>query len=217
MARPPSRLGRNTRRALLDKGLELFAEKGFFGTGLRDLARAVGVRESTLYYHFPGKEALFEAILEEDDSDHQAAIRLIEQPIRSAGVFLRVIARRVLAHFATLRQRRLHRILMSDGFRLATSGQVNLLERMGGRVALFTRAMERLVAARLLRADRSPDLLGIEFAAPLLVWRQLKDVHPGHPAVVAPEAFIKLHVEQFLMGAARVSRTRPAPRTRSRA
>ena len=43
--------------------VHLFAEKGYFGTSLRDVAAAVGVRESALYNYFPGKEALFDALI----------------------------------------------------------------------------------------------------------------------------------------------------------
>ena len=52
--------------AILDAALDLFAAKGFFGTSLRDVATAVGVRESALYNYFPGKHALFEALIAAD-------------------------------------------------------------------------------------------------------------------------------------------------------
>ena len=42
---------------------ELFADKGYFGTSLRDVATAVGVRESALYNYFKSKEALFDALI----------------------------------------------------------------------------------------------------------------------------------------------------------
>ena len=63
MARPKNADGQRTRQAILDAALDLFAEKGFFGTSLRDVAGAVGVRESALYNYFPGKDALFDALL----------------------------------------------------------------------------------------------------------------------------------------------------------
>ena len=63
MARPKNADGQRTRQAILDAALDLFAEKGFFGTSLRDVAAAVGVRESALYNYFASKDALFEALL----------------------------------------------------------------------------------------------------------------------------------------------------------
>ena len=64
MGRPFNTDGRQTRQAILDASLALFAEHGFNGTSLRDIARAVGVRESAFYNYFPGKDAIFTGILD---------------------------------------------------------------------------------------------------------------------------------------------------------
>ena len=53
------------RRAMLDAAAELFAARGFAGTNLRDLADALGMSRPGLYYHFPSKEKLLEALIEE--------------------------------------------------------------------------------------------------------------------------------------------------------
>ena len=64
MGRPVNANGERTRQAILDAGLQTFAEKGYFGSSLRDIATLVGVRESALYNYFNSKEALFHAILD---------------------------------------------------------------------------------------------------------------------------------------------------------
>lgn len=57
---PPKRGrdGRPTRERISTAALQLFAEKGFDGTSVRDIARAAGIAEGALYRHFPSKEAL---------------------------------------------------------------------------------------------------------------------------------------------------------------
>lgn len=52
-----------TRGRILDAGLDLFARHGFAGTSMRMLARAAGLRESSLYNHFAGKDDLYQAVL----------------------------------------------------------------------------------------------------------------------------------------------------------
>jgi len=42
----------------------LFAERGIDGVAVRDLARELGLTPSSLYNHFPSKQALYEAVLE---------------------------------------------------------------------------------------------------------------------------------------------------------
>lgn len=50
---------------ILDAAEDLFRERGFQAITLTDVARAVGIRKPSLYYHFPeGKEQLFVAVQE---------------------------------------------------------------------------------------------------------------------------------------------------------
>lgn len=56
-----------TRDALLDAALERFSTHGFGGTSIRDLAGDVGIRESSVYKHFPSKQAILDAAIERSD------------------------------------------------------------------------------------------------------------------------------------------------------
>ncbi|MEV4504850.1 TetR/AcrR family transcriptional regulator [Streptomyces klenkii] len=47
-----------TRQALADAALRLFTERGFDNVGVREVAEAADVSLSTLFKHFPSKEAL---------------------------------------------------------------------------------------------------------------------------------------------------------------
>ena len=53
-----------TREAILDAAERLFSAHGVDGVAVRDLARELGLTPSSLYNHFPGKQALYEAVLE---------------------------------------------------------------------------------------------------------------------------------------------------------
>jgi AcrR family transcriptional regulator len=53
-----------TRAALLDEATALFAERGYSGTSLEDVASASQVTRGAVYHHFASKQALFEAVLE---------------------------------------------------------------------------------------------------------------------------------------------------------
>jgi AcrR family transcriptional regulator len=56
--------GERTAERILDAAEELFAERGYDGTTLRDVATRVGVRPPSLYNHFASKDALYAAVLE---------------------------------------------------------------------------------------------------------------------------------------------------------
>src|SRR3989449_11304042 len=53
-----------TRELILDTAEHLFAARGVEGVAVRDLAREMGITASSLYNHFPGKQALYAAVLE---------------------------------------------------------------------------------------------------------------------------------------------------------
>jgi AcrR family transcriptional regulator len=60
----PRRKGEITAERILDAAEALFAQRGFAGTTLRDVAEGVGIRIPSLYNHFPSKDALYAAVLE---------------------------------------------------------------------------------------------------------------------------------------------------------
>jgi len=61
-------LGQNettTKQRILSNAANLFAEKGFTETSIRELAEAVSLNSASLYHHFPSKNAILEHMLED--------------------------------------------------------------------------------------------------------------------------------------------------------
>jgi len=50
---------------ILDAALKVFAEKGYAGARMDDIARAAGVTKGTIYLYFDGKEAVFKSLVRE--------------------------------------------------------------------------------------------------------------------------------------------------------
>jgi AcrR family transcriptional regulator len=53
-----------TARRILDAAEALFAERGFAGVSVREIAGRVGLNQASIYNHFPSKQALYEAVLD---------------------------------------------------------------------------------------------------------------------------------------------------------
>ena len=53
-----------TKEKITETALDLFSQRGYDGVSVRDIARAVGIRESSIYNHFQSKRAVFDAIVD---------------------------------------------------------------------------------------------------------------------------------------------------------
>ena len=62
---------------------ELFAEKGYGETSLREIAERLGITKAALYYHYPSKEQLLQAIVQPFFDDIRVLVAQAEQELPS--------------------------------------------------------------------------------------------------------------------------------------
>ncbi len=55
----------NTKQKIQQTALDLFSVKGYSAVSIRDIGKLVGIKESTIYYHFKNKQDIFLALLQE--------------------------------------------------------------------------------------------------------------------------------------------------------
>lgn len=65
-----------TRRSLADAALELFLDRGYDQVGVKDVAEAADVSVTTLFKHFPSKEAL---VFDQDDDIEAALVAAVRE------------------------------------------------------------------------------------------------------------------------------------------
>jgi AcrR family transcriptional regulator len=71
---------RTRRQRLLDAALEVFTEHGYSDTAVDEIARVSETSKGGLYFHFPSKQALFLALLDEAS---EALLRRVETAMAS--------------------------------------------------------------------------------------------------------------------------------------
>src|SRR5580693_8417856 len=69
-------------RDIIDTARVLFKKSGFKKTTMGDIARSLGKAKSSLYYYYPSKEDIFEAVLH---SEMDELLKQIHQAIRHAA------------------------------------------------------------------------------------------------------------------------------------
>jgi AcrR family transcriptional regulator len=57
--------------AVTNAAREVFAERGYYGTSIREIAKRAGMSMSALYYWYPNKQSLLTALIKESNDDYQ--------------------------------------------------------------------------------------------------------------------------------------------------
>ena len=76
----------NARERVLIAAETLFRQRGYNVITMRDIAEEVGIRQASLYYHFPSKEQLFITVVEQVFERHRNGL---QQVLAEAGSDLR--------------------------------------------------------------------------------------------------------------------------------
>lgn len=66
---------RKTREEILELSAPLFAQNGYDGVSMRDVAAAVGLTQAALYYHFADKDQLYLDAVAYEFREREAALK----------------------------------------------------------------------------------------------------------------------------------------------
>ena len=145
-------------REVLDAAATIFAEKGYSGASTRDIADRLGVRQASLYYYFPSKEAALHAICELGVKDFIANLERIiatpapiEEKLRAA-IANHLVALRTHPEGDYIRVFLRHRHELPDGPRQAVATLARAYTALTERLFVDGRAKGEL------RADLDPHL-----------------------------------------------------------
>jgi AcrR family transcriptional regulator len=173
LGRPPKHEDRNTRERILDTAIELFARQGIAGTSLRQIAQAVGIKESAIYAHFEGKEALCPAIFAQFGPPAAVIDELLaSDPATIARsrpeIVLRDMAQRVIARWNEPRARLFLSLMLREG----VGGSAALMRPLKQYILeQLAPIVQQWMEQGVIRKDFPPELLIWEFLTPLTLIR----------------------------------------------
>jgi TetR/AcrR family transcriptional regulator len=105
--------GAKTQEHILDAALDRFARCGYAGTSVQDIVDAARVTKPTLYYYFPNKAGLYQALV---DSAHDERYRLMQEAAGRGTTLEEKLTEILSASFEYTRE---HRALMRVAFATA--------------------------------------------------------------------------------------------------
>lgn len=71
----PEHKPEGTRGVILEVSLKLFAERGYAGASIREIAEAVGMKSDSLYAHYPSKEHILAELCRIGHEEHRRSIQ----------------------------------------------------------------------------------------------------------------------------------------------
>ena len=179
----------DTRQRILDKALELFAARGYDSVSVGEIAGAVGIKAPSLYNHFPGKRAIFDAIVESTAERYEADTGKLDIHVQNAGqdipAFTDITEDALFDKVRQIFEYSLHDETISRFRRMMTIEQFRSPEL----AALYSgRYVERLLSyhAGIFRAlisrgeirAEDPDSLAMMYVAPVLTLIGVCDRQP---------------------------------------
>jgi len=133
-----------TRERILHAALQVFAEKGYHRALVDDIVRASRTSKGAVYHHFPNKEALFLALVDEFSARLAAAIAGAVAGAHGALGKVEAALRAGLETFA--RHRELARILLLESVSLGPAYQAKRAEVHGRFAALIQAYLDQAAA-----------------------------------------------------------------------
>ncbi len=163
----------NTKEKILNAALDFFSQHGYSGASIRQIARAVGVRESAIYNHYKSKEEIFLAILSsfrlKTISKEILSDDLLDEVVNPER-FLKKFASRLIEHWSKPEERKFIRVLLMEQFTHIGNKELSTTDYLSELREICRLIFSEMVKTKIIK-PLEPGLLAEEFTAPLFLIR----------------------------------------------
>lgn len=169
-----------TKEKILDAALVSFAENGYKGTNLRDLAAGMGLSKSSLYKHYKSKEEIFNAVIDRMEAYYTARFGSPSQlpPVPKSCDELYDMTMRLLDF--TVHDEKIiltRRLLLTEQFRNESARQLAAFHFLTGTTDIYRNIFEKMIQSGVLRGE-DPEMLAVTFTSPITVLVHACDREP---------------------------------------
>lgn len=165
-----------TRDKILDEALTLFAENGYDGTSVEEIAEKVGIKAPSLYNHFKGKEDILNALIDMTEARYEEFFGSDRQP-ESKEEFIQTAMQKISFTMRDPMIRKMRKFLVREQFRNERFAEITTKHQLGGVQGMYTKIIEGMMHKGLFKED-DPELLATEVTAPVALWIAKADRQP---------------------------------------
>ena len=173
-------MAKDTKERILAAALEMFSQKGYAGTNIRELTASLGLVKSSMYKHFSSNEEIWNTLLDELIAYYDAHFGSLEHlpPVPDSLDGLVAMTARMTdftIHDETIVMTR--KMLSIEQFRDERARDLATKHFLIGLTEMFTKIFEGMMEKGLLRRD-DPAMLAFAYAAPISALIHLCDREP---------------------------------------
>ena len=190
-----------TKEKILDAALVSFAENGYKGTNLRDLAAGLGLSKSALYRHYESKADIWNAVIDRMEAYYVSRFGSPENtpPTPKSCEELLTVTMRMLDF--TMHDKRViltRQLLLKEQFRDERARHFATLHFLNGTKDIYARIFAEMMENGILKKD-DPDMLAFAYTAPITALIHYCDREPEkEPEILQQvEAFVKHFIKTY--------------------
>ena len=194
-------MAKDTKERILEAALEMFSQKGYAGTNIRELTASLGLVKSSMYRHFKSKEEIWNTLLDEMIAYYGARFGSPENlpPIPDSLEGLVAMTRHmtdVTIHDEKIIMTR--KLLSIEQFRDDRARDLATKHFLTGLKEMFTHIFTGMMDKGLLRKD-DPEMLAFAYTAPISALIHWCDREPEktEEAMAQIEAFSRHFVKTY--------------------
>lgn len=182
-----------TKERILDAALVSFADNGYKGTNLRDLAAGLGLSKSALYKHFEGKEDIWNALLDRVEAYYNERFGSPENlpDVPKTCEELLTLSMKMIDF--TVHDERIvltRKLLLTEQFRDERAAHFATLHFLTSTKEIYTYIFTEMMKNGLLKKDDA-QMLAFAYTSPISALIQLCDREPQRKDEIIHE------IEQF--------------------
>ena len=184
---------------ILKVAAERFAENGYRGTSIEDIAQGAGISRSSLFWHFRSKEGLLRAVIEETLEVWMGAVAEAGNEARGVAAMRAGVAAMNRLHCQFPAEVRLMSILMSEASATEPSLIPIFLEMEQDQERQWTRWFTQAREDGDLRGGVDPQQAARVVVAATFGMKQLWALAPGHYDVSGTESALLDLIDSLCM------------------
>lgn len=194
-------MANDTKERILAAALEMFSQKGYAGTNIRELTASLGLVKSGVYKHFESKEAIWNAVLDQMIAYYGERFGSAENlpPVPDSLEELVQMTMRMVNY--TVHDEKIvmtRKVLTIEQFRDERARELATKHFLTGLTDMFTYIFSGMMEKGLLRRD-DPGMIAFAYTAPISALIHLCDREPEKTdeAIAKIEAFSRHFVKTY--------------------